>query len=352
MSANRSLEFIVSATYDAAINASDRQSMLSGIADGIKADAVLIHSNSNDTDNSYSSAHPDDIGLYDKTLKELNFLLKNATTVVADNTFSILLGAGAQPGTFVMIVKPADETQNAIVCIRKSDAFGLANAELLRNLVPHIFRSLRLTHLLEEKIAKGRSALALLNLLATPVFLIDAEFRVILSNNAARKFNKDGIFALRDDRLFFESSDARAKANAAIATITDSAPEHTTECMIRLQRPDGTLVLGIVQSLSGLFASGEGAPEQAVAAIFLKDPERRLRSTEMILQELHGMSSAEATCAASLAEGMTIKEYASKSDLSEGYVRHLSKRVMQRLGVNRQPDLVRMVIRICPELGM
>lgn len=73
MGANRSLECSVSATYDAAINASDKQSMLSGIADGIKADAVLIHSNSNDTGHSYSSAHPDGIGLYDKTLKELNF---------------------------------------------------------------------------------------------------------------------------------------------------------------------------------------------------------------------------------------------------------------------------------------
>jgi len=138
------------------------------------------------------------------------------------------------------------------------------------------------------------------------------------------------------------------RARRAIENIVEGADDGS-DLMIRLDLSGGGSFLAMIEPLDGVFMDAGAAPSTAVAAILLKDPERTALPTEAALRELHGMPPAEARFAAAMAEGLTIREYSERESLSETYIRDLSKQVMGRLGVNRQPDLVRAIVRLASD---
>lgn|GEM_PF-2785155 len=256
----------------------------------------------------------------------------------ADGSWLILRAAHYPDAVFMLSKGPGD-------------GFSDETVAMMQNLAPHLFRSAKLRDGINRMASRARSATALLDLLDTPVFLVDVGFRVVLANNAARTLEQRGVVKLSNDRLRFESRETMDRARNALAGISQQMSGDDNERLIRFDQADGTSLLAVIEPLDALFTDNGAAPDEAAAAIFLKDPHRAVPSTEAALREMHNMPPAEARLATALAEGVTIKAYAADEGLSEGYVRDLSKRVMSRLGVNRQPDLIRAIIRIAPEIG-
>ena len=254
-------------------------------------------------------------------------------------------------GHWLLLRDDVSQTRAMFLLHRERGAFTGPEAEYLMHLAPHLFRAVRLQGQIAQATSRAKTALALLDLLRTPVFLVDARFSVVLSNIAAQDLERKGTVRLNRQRLSFECHETMKRAQQVITSTGEGGDVSEQERLIRFKQPDGSSLLAVIEPLDGLFTGKDNAPDDAVAAIFLKDPERPVRSIEAVMREMHGMPPAEARLAAAIADGRTIREYAVDSDLSEGYVRDLSKRVMQRLGVKRQQQLVRAIIQTAPEIG-
>ena len=244
-----------------------------------------------------------------------------------------------------------DGTDHLFLFVFPEHRFSDAATRWLETYSDHLVRCARLRGTVESTSRVASEAVAMLDLLRLPVFLVDSRLRVVLSNTAAGTMINEGIVRLAGTELRFASRPALDRARAVITSISLGKQEGSADLLIRLDdNRGGDPLLAMIEPLEGLFPNRTSAPDAAVAAIILKDPRRRVLSAEAALRELHGMPPAEARFATAIADGLTIREYAEREELSESYVRDLSKRVMARLGVNRQPDLVRAILQLAPDM--
>jgi DNA-binding CsgD family transcriptional regulator len=82
----------------------------------------------------------------------------------------------------------------------------------------------------------------------------------------------------------------------------------------------------------------------AAAVIFVRDPETPTPA-KLALQELFGLTPAEATIAAALAEGKSVEEIASAAGIGLSTVRTQIKRTFVKTSTNRQAQLVTVILR-------
>lgn len=258
---------------------------------------------------------------------------------------------GGESGYWLLIANVVVEPRAAFVFWRDRDAFTAQQAEGLRIVAPHLFRAARLRDGVAQAVSDASKAKAVLDLLQTPVFLLDARFNVVVRNAAAQELERAGIVQVNRHHLSFPDQAATKRAEHVVSGM--AALDHaalTKGQFMRLDRPDGTPLLAVIEPLENLFFERADAPAGVVAALFVKDPERPMNSIEAVMRELHDMPPAEARLAAAIADGKTLKAYATEAGLSEAYVRDLSKRVMHRLGVKRQHQLVRAVLQSTPDI--
>ena len=79
--------------------------------------------------------------------------------------------------------------------------------------------------------------------------------------------------------------------------------------------------------------------------MILVDPDNPPRTTVAALKSLFLLTEAEARIAQALAEGMTIKEYADKLELSEHTVRSQVKNIFRKCAVRSQAELLQLFAR-------
>ena len=268
----------------------------------------------------------------------------------ADLSCCTLIGPeDGHDGYWLILRDAVPQIEAAFLFRRETAPFTRDEITFLVDVSPHLFRAKKLRSHIEKTAAREQTALALLDMLKTPIFLVDTDLSVVLANAPAQTLERNGVVRLHRQRLSFECADAMKRARLAVKEIGSDQPEE--DRLIRLDQPKGPPLLAVIEPLNDLFPKHDLAPQTAVAAIFLKDTERPIHSVDAVMREIHGMPPAEARLAAAITDGQTIKEYAAKTGLSEVYVRDLSKRIMQRLGVRSQPQLVRAIIQATPEIG-
>ena len=88
-----------------------------------------------------------------------------------------------------------------------------------------------------------------------------------------------------------------------------------------------------------------------IAAIFVTDPEMPLHSgNHQQLRELYSLTAGEARLAAWLLQGKSVEEAAAAMGITGNTARADLKRVYQKTGVRRQPELMRRLLLGLPRL--
>jgi len=146
----------------------------------------------------------------------------------------------------------------------------------------------------------------------------------------------------RDGSLEF--SERRAQAGFDLAMDVARSPAGLT----RPERPfpvaiDGESGIAKVSAFAEL-ALGAGFPARAIAVLTIAGLHDR--SVPRFNLQSFGLSPRESELACALAGGETLADYAEHRRLSIETVRSHLKHAMSKLGVRRQVDLVRLVLRI------
>lgn len=163
------------------------------------------------------------------------------------------------------------------------------------------------------------------------VAMLSPSRRVVLANRAAAHILQQGagIGMSPDGRLI-----STRVVLEAIARVLGGEVVASTIAVSREGQPPLVLNLHpLPQALAGAFG--------AVALMFISDPTRKPSDRSAALRSAFGLTNTEARLAQSLSEGASLKQLARTYDITYETVRSHLRRILSKLGVSRQAELVR-----------
>lgn len=193
-----------------------------------------------------------------------------------------------------------------------------------------------------ERRTSARIAEACLEMLPGPVLLVDDSLRLLLANAAARLLLGGGAgLRIAADRIQLADADAQRALASLVASLTSPAGFNGRQRVVLARRTGHVRPLRLAVQAMNVSDSDMDTDAEYVAALFIDDPERRPQPLFETLQELYGVTAAEARLAFALYDGETIDAAAGRFGVSTLTVRTQLKSLFGRMGVHSQSQLVR-----------
>jgi len=218
---------------------------------------------------------------------------------------------------------------------------------VLRSLAPFLEQAFRLHTRLTAAEADGSALRSLLDSLPNAVFLLDAEGRVVGANLAARDLaaEADGV-AVVGGHLAVDSRPRLATLSLLLRGFASDGlnPALRPGTVFRIERPSGRQAY--VAELVPLAQLPSAATHpHAEAALIVSDPDDASPCNPELLQRLFGLSQAESRLASLLVAGHDLADAVAQMSITLATGKTHLQHVFSKTGVNRQADLIRLVLK-------
>jgi DNA-binding CsgD family transcriptional regulator len=230
---------------------------------------------------------------------------------------------------------------------------GASDFELLDLLVPHLRRAYRIHRRLGDARHEQRALREVLDRLPSGVILLDEDLRAVLTNRSADQILglEDGIRLDRGRPRLDDSAQDRAFQQLLAEAIQMRAQRgRSYGKTLSVTRPSGRRSYPMM--VGPLLAPPPGTSlREAVAILFIADPEGSQISTTEVLEGLYDLTPAEAELLRLLAEGRSLEEVAGQRGVTMNTARSQLKQVFAKTDTRRQGELVRLVLTGVASLG-
>lgn len=229
-----------------------------------------------------------------------------------------------------------------------SAPIGPAEMPFLDKLKHHLTEALRNVAHQRNAHTELDIARALLGRFDYPMFLVDEMRGVWHSNEPAHKLARQGQWlAVKDGILVCRSGEDNAALTDAIHSLDLTARldkvDTTQRRVVRLTDARGDPLLLFVSAVRPEHSSQMLGP-QAKALVIAHHPHNSAQRIDpLLLAECFALTPAEARVAARLAEGRTAKEIAQEHGTSLATTRTHIQHVLEKVGVDRQGELLRVL---------
>ena len=226
------------------------------------------------------------------------------------------------------------------------DDFDEDDVALLARLTPHLTRALQIHTRFAALNGERDAAIDALDWLPTGVILLDREGRIVTMNRGAEEIIglADGLAAgmgvLRAARASEAAVLSRMIGDAAA---TGSGEGFDPGGAMAVSRPSMLRPFSALVAPLGGEVPRVGA-RRPVVAVFVADPESEDETPEALLARLYGLTPAEARLASALIQGNGLERTAERLGVSINTARTHVKSVFAKTGVNRQTELIRLVL--------
>lgn len=225
-------------------------------------------------------------------------------------------------------------------------AFGPAESRLFHLLSPHVVRAMRLSDILELRAVETERLAAVLDGLATAVWVVDDHAQVLHANASAEALERrDGLLRVARDRL---TAAAPAEASLLATAIREAATGNfaggTTPASIALG--DGATGDGLIVTVLPL----RGAVPARAAAVIVQDPAAAPRTPLGAFGALHGLTPAEIRCLGEIALGRNVPEAAAALGIAQTTARSHLNAIFRKTGTTSQAELARLLASVAPPL--
>lgn len=231
--------------------------------------------------------------------------------------------------------------------------FSQQDRNWLNLLLPHLARSLELSHRIQGTQLLQRSLLSALNSLSWGVLLLNAAGQLIHANTAARQVlsREDGLACTPTGQLAAQPLRAgqpgladwlQAQSNLLMPDVL-----HFSDAFL-VKRTDTDQVYCIqCCPVDNASIWHRHTPGQSVACVvFVSNPAALILPTADRLKRLYGLTEAETNVSHQLANGLSTKETAKALGTSPETVRTQVKNIYQKMRVNSQSELVRTLLTL------
>lgn len=221
------------------------------------------------------------------------------------------------------------------------NAYAADQMRLFEILARHLRRAVQINIRIAQDGAGGGVSTHLLEQMATGAMLVDGNCRLAFANKAAESFFlRGGGLELRNGRLFANSTAENAALEALIGQcvrggLGDSGGELDLRTGDRDRRT--LLVIPLRQSTPVL------VPSMPVAILF-EAVDHSDEATRARLRLHYGLTPAEAAFALEIAKGDGKRAAAARRGISYSTARTHLSHIFDKTGVNRQGELVRLIV--------
>lgn len=219
--------------------------------------------------------------------------------------------------------------------------------QLLDRLSETLSRVLPLYELLGETERKRRIAEYVIETSGTGTLLVEADGTIVTTNAVADALTARGsVLSAQNGRLRVGSLTMTQQIGAAIAEMarlqsSEADPRHYVS--FALPDPERLHPLTLIIRPGPPYGP-VSAPLKRTALLVLRDPARPAMLPVEDLERLFGLSPAEARLATRLADGDGLDEAAHLLGISRNTARSQLQSIFAKTGVNRQGDLVRLLL--------
>jgi DNA-binding CsgD family transcriptional regulator len=235
---------------------------------------------------------------------------------------------------------------------REWAGFAQNDIDRCRLLLPHLQRALRMRRRMVELEVERDAALRALDQLPWGVVFVDEHRNRLAANRHAQEIlvAGDGLTA-QGNTLRAELADETVRLEQLLNRALDRTCKARSRAggTLSITRPSGAhpLSVAVVPLHIEIAAPGERGP---IAAIFVADPDLPLDSHEQHLRELYGLTAGQARLASGLLQGKSVEAAAAAMGITVNTARAYLKRIYDKTGVRRQPELVRLLLLGLPRL--
>ncbi len=241
-----------------------------------------------------------------------------------------------------------NNTRVAIIGVHRPDRAGCYEPHelaLLDLLVPHLQRALQINHHLLQLTGKADAACNILHRLPIGIILVDASGRPVFINSQAETMVAEGNgLTISSDglqaptwadtqalhKLIFEACQSSQKTGGVLS-ISSSSSSKPLSILVTPINNENEFGLGIDLS-------------QVAAALFIGAAGQQLDFSLEVLSHLYGLTRAEARLAGALANGHSLEKIAEQFKVSKNTIRSQLMSCFQKTGVNRQTELVKLIL--------
>jgi len=231
--------------------------------------------------------------------------------------------------------------------------FDATDRDILDPLVAHLRRALRIHGRLTLAESERDVFAHAVDRLSVGAILLDVEGAILQTNAAVDDLieRKAGL-GVRDGMLVGASASETKALAAAIERGLEKRRVGEPDLVeaLRLCAGDGGNDLGLLIRPIPRGEQGEGRVAPALA-IFVSDPKAKTRVPLDVVRELFDLTPAEASLATRLASGQTLDEACGELGIARNTARAQLRSVFDKVGVSRQADLVRLVLRSVAAFG-
>lgn len=230
--------------------------------------------------------------------------------------------------------------------------FGEADKKLLLGLRRHLEQALGIFALLKREETELHALIDALDRLTICTFILDAQGQVIRTNRAARRLlAREDVTLLRDDRLVFVDRAAGVEFRAILDKVRQRRSERGASPLVEAIRVGASAQEHIGVLVRSIDSPAPYSAESGPATIVYIAEGRNTQPIERLVTQLFDLTPSEAQLATLVATGFSLVEAAERLELTENTVRTYCKVILNKVGVSRQADLVRIILRSVAVLG-
>jgi DNA-binding CsgD family transcriptional regulator len=234
----------------------------------------------------------------------------------------------------------------AIVRGEEAGFSGPREIEIIRLLAPHLRKAISIADLIEMRELTARTFEGSVDTLSVPVILVDQSAGIVHANKAAHDaFTAGDVVRSEHGMLKSIATDASERLESAIVDATrEDGLERPTARVVYLPRSDGQPSFAHVLPIC-TGARGRIEPA-ATAAIFITPASGASSLPVQAWAAAFGLTQTEGRVLGLLVEGSSASVIAQRLDVADTTVRTHIARIMEKAGVKRQSELMRLAMQL------
>ena len=224
--------------------------------------------------------------------------------------------------------------------------------DLMRRLTPHFCRAMTISDILNLHMVRAGAIVAALDGLATGVFLLDGEGRLLHMNGAGGHIIKSGsVLTVRNQRLTAVDPGSQEALTRALAELDGASSGGDPSIALKAVNSDQKGMIATLLPMGYARAGLAHLHSAARWAVFVQNPLLATPFPGEAFGRLYGLTPAELRVVMALAPGLSSEEAAAFLGLALPTVRSHLQRIFAKTGTSRQSDLMKLLFVTMPPLA-